>query len=115
MNVVNDREILRHLYLFETINGTWLANRTAECNQIISRPWDYELVREIAYSYDLKYIYIGEGNPRAAQWARGKRYTPLLSPILLSQEQRLAMYMLNPYLEIAYRAGNAVVFKVKSE
>ena len=106
------REILRQLYLYESISGTWLANRTEKCNQVISHPWDHELVREVAREFGLRYIYIGEGNPQATMYARGKRVTPLLGPILVSQEQRLAMYLLNPYLEVVYRAGNAVILRV---
>ena len=114
INVVNDHAILIKLY-FGSINGTWLANRTIESNQMISHPWDSELTRELAYRYGLKYVYIGEGDPEAAIRVGGQRIAPLPGPILLSREQRLTMYMLNPYLEVAYRAGNAVVFRVKSE
>lgn len=114
MNVVNDHAVLVDLY-FGLIDRTWLANRTVECNQIISHPWDYELLREKVDKYNLKYVYIGEGNPEAAIHTGGKRVAPVPLPILLSRKQRLAMYMLNPYLEVAYQAGNAVVFRVKSD
>ena len=115
MNVVNDHAILVNLQVYETIDGTWLANRTVECNQMISHPWDYELTKDLARRYGLKYVYIGEGNPDAAIYAWGQRVSPLPGPILISQEQRLAMYMLNHHLEVAYRAGNATVFRVKSD
>jgi hypothetical protein len=109
LEVINDREIILNLYLFRTLNDTLWANRTYEANRILDYPYDYDLVIEITRKYNITYIYISECDQPL--YERGQPISP--SPWShLSQEERILTYQLNPNLEIAFRSGNAVIFKV---
>jgi len=112
-DIINDRDILREVYHFHTIDGTWLANRTIECNNIILRPWDYNLTKEMADKYNLKYIYISENDSLLGMYSEGKRYSPIFPWESYSQDERIKFYLSNPYLEMVYKSGNSVVFKIR--
>jgi len=112
MNVINDRDIILKIFLFHSLNGTYLADRTLEVNEILDNPWDYAAFDEIANKYGLSYIYISE-NPTSLPLARGRGFLPFPWKNL-SQEERIIIYLGNPRLEIACRSGNAVIFKVKT-
>jgi len=112
MNVINDRDIILKIFLFHSLNGTYLADRTLEVNEILDNPWDYAAFDEIANKYGLSYIYISE-NPTSLPLARGRWFLPFPWKNL-TQEERIIIYLGNPRLKIAYRSGNAVIFKVET-
>jgi len=113
MNVINDREITLKIFLFHLLNGTLVADRTLEVNEILDNPWDYAAFDDIANKYGLSYIYISE-NPISLALARGKKFLP--SPCgNLTQEERIMIYLENPHLELAYRSGNAVIFRANTD
>ena len=113
MNVINDRDIILKIFLYHSLNGTYLADRTLEVNEILDNPWDYAAFDEIANKYGLSYIYISE-NPTSLPLARGKGFLPFPWKNL-THEERIIIYLGNPRLKIAYRSGNAVIFKVETD
>jgi hypothetical protein len=109
MPLINDREILLKLCVFGTLNGTSLGNRTYEANHILDYPWDYAAVKDIAAKYNISYIYLTDVS--STIYERGQVVWPFPWSHL-SQEERILMYLQNPYLQVVYRAGNAVIFKI---
>lgn len=112
LKVVNSRQVIFEVYLYMSQNNTLLGNRTRECNEILAYPWDYDLLERMADKYDLKYIYISQGNLSVGISARGRSLVPALSSHNITQETRLALYGLNPNLEVAYQSGNATVYRI---
>jgi hypothetical protein len=115
MNIINDREVIRSIYLFGTLNGTFLANRTIEANMILDYPWDYEMIRCILNKYDISYIYVSEERLRSGiDIGRGK-FVPPPPWKHLNQRERVVIYLQNPILKVVYRSGDTVIFKVMKE
>lgn len=112
MNLINDREIILKIFLFGSLNGTYSANRTIEVNKILDYPWDYDGIEEIARKYNVSYIYLSENSLKLPQ-ARGQDFWPFPWSHL-TQKERMLMYLQNPDLEVVYRSGNAVIFKIKT-
>jgi hypothetical protein len=110
MEIVNDREIILRLFLFGSLNDTLLANRTYEVNEILDYPWDYNGIQKIAQKYNVSYIYITDDNSKL--YERGQSIAPFPWSHL-SQKERILMYLQNPDLEVVFRSGNAVIFKIK--
>jgi len=111
MPLINDREIILKICLFGSINGTSLANRTLEVNRILDYPWDYNGIKEIAKKNNISYIYLT--NTFGKLYERGQLVWPFPWSEL-SQQEIILTYIQNPYLEVVYRSGNAVIFKVKT-
>jgi hypothetical protein len=115
MNIINDREVIRSIYLFGTLNGTFLANRTVEANMILDYPWDYEMIKCILSKYNISYIYISEEKLRSGiDIGRGK-FVPPPPWRYLNQRERVVIYLQNPILRVVYRSGDTVIFKVVKE
>lgn len=109
MNIVNSREIILEIFLFGSINGTYLYNRTIEINEILDYPWNYDRINEIAKKYNVSYIYLSDNNLELSE--RGQ-HVWLFPWTHMTQNERIFIYLQNPYTELIYRSGNAVVFKV---
>lgn len=109
MPLINEREILLKLCVFGTLNGTSLGNRTYEANYILDYPWDYDAIKNIAVKYNISYIYLTDAY--GIIYERGQAIWPFPWSHL-SQEERILMYLQNPYLRVVYRAGNAIIFNV---
>ena len=109
MELINDREIILEIYLFNSLNDTILANRIYESNEILDYPYDYSRTAEIVEKYNISYIYLSENDN--VIYERGQPILPLL-PTQISQVERIMMYQLNPNLEIVFRSGKAIIFKV---
>ncbi|UCE15998.1 MAG: hypothetical protein JSV12_09160 [Candidatus Bathyarchaeota archaeon] len=112
MSIVNDREIILKIFLFGSLNGTYLANRTIEINKILDYPWDYSGIEEIARKYSVHYIYLSENSLGLSERGQHAWSFPWKH---LTQKERTLIYSQNPYLEVTYRSGNAVIFKVKKQ
>jgi len=113
LNVINERDLLREIYLFKSINNTFIANRTIEANQILSRPKEYEKSIEIINKYNITHIYISESQIPFLNLGRDVILEEFLWPNNMSQLQRINFYKQNPILDVAFHSGNAYIFKVK--
>lgn len=112
LNVINDRDLLREIYLFETLNETFLANRTIEANEILAYPWNCRLTERIIYEYNISYIYISDNDKQFKHLGRGA-YLPNFPWTDLNQKERTTMYLMNSKMELIFQSGDAAIFKVK--
>jgi hypothetical protein len=62
--------------------------------------------------YDLSYVYLSESQREIRE--SGQSVWPLPWKDDFTQDERIMIYLENPYLEIAYRSGNAIVFGAKA-
>jgi len=111
LKVVNDREILREILIFGSLEGTHLANRTFEANEILDKPWDYEVVNRIIHKYNISYIYLSANRGEVRE--RGGSVWPFPWNNI-TQDELIMIYLENPNLGLAYRSGNAAIFRVET-
>ena len=113
LNIINERDLLREIYLFNTLNNINLLNRTIESNKILEHPYNYQENIEIIKKYNITYIYLSDSTVQFLHIGRGEFIPPFTWTGEISQKERLSYYIHSPFLEIVYQSGNACIFRVK--
>ncbi len=111
LHVVNDMQRFEELYIFDTLSASE-GNYMLDADRILQHPGDYEMVLELMHRYDIDYIYISNSSRTIGLFGSGVRFAP---PITwrMTQIELLTVYSDNPYLRLAYRAGDSAVFELR--
>jgi hypothetical protein len=111
LHVVNDMQRFEELYIFNTL-PTSERSYMLDANRILQHPGEYAMVLEIMQRYNISYIYISNSSRTIGLFGSGVRFAP---PIdwTMTQAELLAVYLDNPYLRLAYQAGDSAVFELR--
>lgn len=118
--VINDRERLRLLNLYNKLKGTEYEIVVTEADNIFQEPYNYSLFIKIVKKYNIKYLFLTNVSLRYRFCASGRgvnyhvehsKYQRLIRNI--TQHDYIAFFDNNPYLEIVFRNNNITIYRVK--